>query len=549
MSNTTQGSTLLRLAANDAGQFPQPGFRNMWLTPFLVLIAVATLVFAALYRFDIIDATGDPVESFGVIDKFLQFDPGLLTDALPSLGMTMVAVLGIVLTVVSIIVQLSSDRYTGVTMMFMRDPVNIAVISYYVMISLFAVWLSVSLKEDFVPIGALVFMLFATSFGLALMLPYFTYVFWFLDPGNIIDRIRYKTAKLANQGGKSASAKESAILQQEMLQLMEEITDIANNSIHGRDKIITGLAVDSLRTLVLEFMARKPEGEHHWYQIGDGIRKNPDFVAMDAESMQNLESSRCWVEWKVLRQYLGIYNEALDSMQDINYLIAINTRYIGEAAASVGEHEVVDMSFRFMNSYLRAAINARGIRTAYNILHQYRMLIESMLTGNHGQYALKGVNHLKYYGHLAFDNNLAFIAETVAYDLSALCQFAHAEKMPEHDKILKQFLDMDRPTRGHRQERSLSGVRKAQAKLATYYLLQEEEALARLIAEDMISDSPESLQVIRDELASVDSLYFWEIIDRGRNFEYLPTEQREQLSLFFNWLNAPLPPRRRATDR
>ena len=35
-----------------------------------------------------------------------------------------------------------------------------------------------------------------------------------------------------------------------------------------------------------------------------------------------------------MRQYLGIYNEALGSMRDINYLIAIDTRYIGEAAAS-----------------------------------------------------------------------------------------------------------------------------------------------------------------------------------------------------------------------
>ncbi len=34
-----------------------------------------------------------------------------------------------------------------------------------------------------------------------------------------------------------------------------------------------------------------------------------------------------------MRQYLGIYNEALATMRDINYLIAIDTRYIGEAAA------------------------------------------------------------------------------------------------------------------------------------------------------------------------------------------------------------------------
>ncbi len=549
MKTPTQGASLLKSAADDAGQLPQPGFRRMWLGPFVLLAGFATIGFAGLYTFDLFSVADGTLATSSVIDSFLQFDPDLVTDALPSLGMTNVAVVGLVLTVVAIIVQLSSERYTGVAMMFMRDPINITVLSFYVVASLFAVWLSVSLKADFVPRGALIFMLLATSFGLALMLPYFTYVFWFLEPGNIIDRIRHKAADLATQGGKSPSAQESADMQLEMLQLMEEITDIANNSIHGRDKIITSRAVDCLRTFVLEFMAHKPKPGHHWYQIGEGIRKNPDFVAMDAESMQNLESSRCWVEWKVLRQYLGVCNEALHSMQDINYLIAINTRYIGEAAASIGEDEVVDMSFRFMNSYLRAAINAGSVRTAYNILHQYRMLIESMLSAGRGDAALKGVNHLKYYGHLAFDAGIEFIAETVAYDLSALCQYAHSNGLPEHDRIAKQFLDMDRPTRGHREERSLRGVRIAQVKLATYYVSVGEEKTARLIAADMITDTPESLHAIRDELERADSLYFWEIIDRGRNFEYLPPELRAQLPLFFSWLNAPLPPRRRATDR
>ena len=38
-----------------------------------------------------------------------------------------------------------------------------------------------------------------------------------------------------------------------------------------------------------------------------------------------------------MRQYLGIYNEALGTMRDINYLVAIDTRYIGEAASARGD--------------------------------------------------------------------------------------------------------------------------------------------------------------------------------------------------------------------
>ena len=54
-------------------------------------------------------------------------------------------------------------------------------------------------------------------------------------------------------------------------------------------------------------------------------------------------------------------------MPDINYLIAIDTRYVGEAALDARRSPVVELAFRFMNSYLRAALNARAVRTAYNV--------------------------------------------------------------------------------------------------------------------------------------------------------------------------------------
>ena len=66
-------------------------------------------------------------------------------------------------------------------------------------------------------------------------------------------------------------------------------------------------------------------------------------------------------------------------MRDINYLIAIDTRYIGEAAGAAKDAELVELVFRFMNSYLRATLNARDVRTAYNVLNQYRLLVEPML--------------------------------------------------------------------------------------------------------------------------------------------------------------------------
>jgi hypothetical protein len=516
----------------------RPRVFREWVAPIVGVAAVAMLFFVSMYALDVLVMNGEVMAVNGLWQHYLSFDPELLTDALPALGMTIVAALGIVLTVVAIIVQLSSERYTGVALMFLRDRTNIVVMCFYVVASLCALWLSVSLQEGFVPRSLLLLAMGLASLALALMLPYFAYVFWFLEPGNIVDRLRTQISRLNRRGLVAEASVRVEALQGRVLTKMEEIADIANNSIDGRDKMVAGRAVDALRDFLLDYIATKPDRDLPWYRIGRELRENPNFVAMDQELLVTMEQRRLWVEWKTLRQYLGVYNEALDSMQEINSLIAINTRYIGEVAARHGQVELVRMVFRFMNSYLRSAINERSVITSYNVLHQYRMLLEGVLREGLGDVVHEGVGYLKYYGHMGFKRGLTFITETVGYDIAALCRFAHARGMAEDKRILRQFLDLDidGPTRGYRQERRLRGVRKAQLKLAVYYLSAGEETRAHMIADDLRDEPVAALASLRDDLAKVSAPHFWEIVDRGGNFDYLPEHERALLGEFFSWL-------------
>jgi hypothetical protein len=59
---------------------------------------------------------------------------------------------------------------------------------------------------------------------------------------------------------------------------------------------------------------------------------------------------------------------------------------------------------------------------------------------------------------------------------------------------------------------------------------------AGLISRDMEAEPPERLRQIRLQLESVTSKDFWEIIDRGRNFEYMPSPERASPAEFFGWL-------------
>ncbi len=510
--------------------------RRLWLFPMVGIAAAAGTLFALLYVLDVF-VTGGPATPGGRFVDYFFFDPDHVTDAVGGLAAMVAAVLGIVITVVSIVVQLSAERYTGVTAMFMRDRTNLAVMAFYVIACVTGVWVSLSIRAGFVPRITLTVMVVFTVIGLVMMAPYFGYVFRFLEPANIVQRIQRDAARRAEEGARLEGT-EGAAAQAETLAAMEELSDITSNSISGKDKIIASRAVDALKDLAVRYLDAKTRARAEWFNIGENIRDNPDFVAMDPESLADLVTRRTWFEWKIMRQYLGIYNEALGSMRDINYLVAIDTRYIGEKAADVDDAELIALVFRFMNSYLRATLNAKDVRTAYNVLNQYRLLIEALLRKNKSAEAATAVGYMKYYALVSYDMKLSFVTETVAYDVGALCQLAHEVDSPAEKELLGLFLEIDRPGIEHAHEQALKGVRKAQAKLAAYYLLVEANDKVDLIYEDMATESRERLKAIRDELLRVESKDFWEIIDRGRNFEFMPKAQRDAMIAFFERFGA-----------
>jgi hypothetical protein len=502
-----------------------------------ILGGIALIAFAAVYLLDTAVTHGTPDDQVSGFTRYVHLEPGLISDAVSGLAAMTAAVLGIVITVVSLLVQLTSARYTGVAQMFLRDRTNVTVMAFYVVTCVVGVAVSLSLHSTWVPRAAVLTMMIACAFGLVIMLPYFAYVFRFLEPTNLVARIQSEAAKDVHAASLARDPQTIDAAQRPAVAALEELTDITSNSISGKDKIIASRAVDAIRDFIVEYLNAKSRADQRWFEIGDGIRDNPDFVAMDPESLSTLEADRTWLEWKALRQYLGIYAEAQQGMPDINYLIAIDTRYVGEAALAVNDRNVVELAFRFMNSYLRAALNARAVRTAYNVLNQYRLLVESMIRGGADDLAIEGVRHMIYYGRTSYDMQLGFVTETVAYDVSALCEFAHTMKRDIDAKMLDMFLDLDQPLRMKKQESGLQGIRKAQLKLACYYLAVGAEERARKIAVDMAGEDRTRLQSIRDQLSHVESKEFWEVIDRGRNFEYMPPKQKDQMERFFGMLS------------
>jgi Predicted membrane protein (DUF2254) len=505
-----------------------------------VLAGVPVLLFSTLWLVDFFCLHARLPGSPGPLARLFLFDPDMLQNALGNLTQIIAAVLGIAITVVSIVVQLAATRYTPrVADMFFRDRTNLAVMGFFVVACIDAVWVSLSISRDYVPVATVVATVAIVTASLLALIPYFAYVFAFLDPEKVVARIGQQTLQYALGGARGAKVDGNLETRQgQTVSSMEQLADVAVNALAQKDKVIASDAISALRRVVVEYLPQKSGLKPAWFTIGPALRSNPDLVALAPDSVAELAAARIWLEWKGLRQLSGVFGEALKTMPQMAHVVAIETRYIGEAALATSESAVLSLTVKFMNTYLRAALNARDIGTAYNVLHQYRQLAEAILrTGDAGTTSeLSGIAvHFRYYAQLAHTMGLGFVTETAAYDLGALCELASEIDSPTHDHLLSRFLEIDKEAENPGQEKALRGVRKAQAKLAAYYLLVGARQRARQIYDDMALENMDRLRSIRDEMLSITSSQFWEIIDRGTNFDFVDDDRKVKLREFFDW--------------
>jgi len=507
------------------------------------LVLLAGTAFSILALFWMVDyfvfhAHATPAR--GPVALFLAFDPDTLQSALGSLAQIIAAVLGIAITVVSIVLQLAATRYTPrIADMFFRDRTNLMVMGFFVVACIDAVWVSLAVSRSYVPDATVLVTVGMVTGSLLLLVPYFGYVFDFLDPERIIARLGDDTLATA-LGRKRVRRRRArhtlALRQQLVVGGAEQLADIAVNALAQKDKVIASDAIDALCRVVVGYLPGKKNLSAAWFDPAPTVRQNPDFVAMAPSSLETLVRDKAWVEWKILRQLTGVCSEALKAIPDMAHVVAIATRYVGEAGIEAGDGAVVDLTLKFFNTYLRQALNGRDVRAAYNMLHQYRELGASLLRHEDRERVVQLAGYFRYYAQIAHGMGLPFVAETAAYDLCALCEMACVEGSAAHDALLATFLEIDKEAETQAEEKALRGVRKAQIKLATFYLARGLAAEARRIQDDMRGESPERLRSLAQELGGVSSKEFWEIVDRGENFDFLDAARKVELPRFFRGL-------------
>lgn len=507
----------------------EDGIGRVWLLPLGLICAVFSLSFLLFMVIDYRNsATG---ASF--LSLLVDHDNTAAANILGSAAEVVAAILGIAITVVAIIVELASTRYTSrVTDLFVRDRVNFMVVSLFVISTMQCLWTAASLRGDFVPTWGIRWTLALMSMSLLVLVPYFSYVFNFLQPKNIIARIRLQIEGNLLRVRSGSSQDELVELKFKITEAIEQIADIALNSILQRDRGLAMASALTLRGVLFDYFELKQAMPPAWFQIAGRQRENPDYVTLSQQGLEKIQDQRTWLEHKIFKQLSLVFAQSLNELRDLNNLIAMCFRDIGAAADKRGDTGARDLAVSFFNTGLRGTLNAKDVRTAYNVLHQYRQFCEDLIAADRTAEVEKVFNYLKYYGLLFESQGVGFILETVAYDLYRLTAEASRVDLSNEVALLAVFLEVDRAPDPGSSDMHLRGVRKAQAMLAATFLQRGKEDLARRIAKDMLVEPAERLESIRTEILTA-SPDFWEITDRGLNFDYLEESLRPCLKGFF----------------
>ena len=462
-----------------------------------------------------------------------SLDPMSALDTLSNAAEVVAGVLAIAITVVAIVVQLAATRYTHrITSMFVREPVNVSVISFFVLTTIQCVWVSASVgSAEVAEKGAttgLVLTLIMVTLCLLILVPYFAFVFVFVSPLNIIDRIRRTAERALGRVGRDP---EKVALH--VMEVIENLEDIARGAIDHGDRSIAMGCINALMEFLLEYDERRSEMPDAWYEMTVSIRRNPDFISVTPAVLDDIESTRTWLDVKILRQYQTLFSHSLNDARDICNLIALNTTEL--ALYGLGKRSgLLQLSLRFLNSFMRASINAKDLRTAYHLMNHYREVAQRLMEAGDEKTTLAVAEYFKYYGQIAFNVGQPFLLEAVTYDLTKVLERAVEIDSPMVDPLLDLLLTVDRESKSEEQEESLLGVRRAQVQLATLFMSLGDDARMKRIQEDMMGERRHRLVMVRDELLGEERQYFWEFNDRGVNFAYLPPERRAFVERFFS---------------
>lgn len=500
---------------------PTAKMRFSFVKPVLLVAAIGYLLMMAITVVEFWRLA--PALSFWtIISPSDQLSVGLAMEGMADMIMNLLAV---TITVVAIVVQLAAQRYTPkITDLFLKDPVNVAFFMFMVVGGIFILAVRGTFHAGFIPTLSAWAVLGIITINIALLPVYMRYVFSQIQPDRVIRKITDEGIAALSGSGRKRTV---GARQRELIHALDIVSDIAINSITQGDRGQALRAVDSLGEIFQVYLNCKRTLPGEWAQVS-----RDEFFTISDDFFSEITRDNKWVEAKILMELEMLFEAALATQANVISKIATVIRNAGYTSIEKGYPAVIRMETTFFNNFCRQAITKGNLRAIYTIFYHYRLLTERLVDYS-PEMVVNVAEFLKYYGQLANSQGMPFALVIAASDLSVICERAFERNFPEQHRLLDVFIQLDEDPDDPQKEKANRGVRKAQAILGSFYLQHGQREFAQVIARDMIDERPDRLESILTELLSVQQAKFWEVTDRGINFEFVSEERRPHLIQFF----------------
>ena len=339
--------------------------------------------------------------------------------------------LSVVLVSVAVAIPITATHYTPKLLrLFLTDRIHLSILTIYALAALHANWVSYLVRDSHEAKYLVAAVMFTTFLGFSLVVPYFCYVIWFLEPTSLVSRIRKQGVRAVDNATHHRRLHAS---KKELAHCLHNLGSLMLKAIDGSARRGTEEAIRATREILNEYGLEKPKLPPEWFQP-----EEEDFRGLAPEAMHFIAADHCWAEIVALQDLNLAFEAAMTKMPDAVVYVADTIRGIASDAYKRSDIPVVDNAVRAFNSNIRFAITHGEPHAVFDVLTQYRILAEEALV-QYPSLSIDIAENLAYYSGAAQAAELKFVPELFMYDMGILYRASIESECTSAPTILDVF--------------------------------------------------------------------------------------------------------------
>src|SRR5438270_3505375 len=480
-------------------------------------LALVTVAVMLVVLFGFLDAL-----HFGSIADFFTPDSAAAAGTLGLVGGAEGVTLSIVLLGVMFGIQTSSSRYSPrIIGIFTRNPLNALVLSFALASILYTFLVRSEVKVNYVPMASVAVAEVLALINFALLFPYVLYTFEVMRAETLVSGIM-RRARRELRGG--MHTRRSLQHRTALLTCLEQVSDIAFGSVQLGDMPVCVLSIEVMGDfLSREYLPVKKNLNPEWFKVG-----HAELSGASDQIIAEVNRAGTWFAYVVMSSFVDMIGLTPVHRKEAVHAIAVATRKIGLAAIDVGDSEVAELSMRFFNTHLRAAINRSAPTFASGIMNEYRRFAIGALEWRR-DLAVEAAAHLLRYGRHFDEAGMPAIFGAAAEDVADLAVEARVRDPQVSFRLaqplVRNLLDLIPDARPI----GLNGLFKGVAKLTCWAMASDEKDMAHVLVEGIAAAPPDFVDAALSRMEGLQNGLFWEVNERVISFDWMEHQLRDEI--------------------